>query len=342
MYTFGRAEQRCRALPWTGGRRARGKRATYAMVRTALFDADLAVRCDVSMRDRDVHMTRYAVVTPVRDEAEYIDRTVASMLRQTVTPQRWVVVDDGSTDDTAAIVTRLTADVPWVELVTRQDRGHRSAGTGVMEAFRTGRQRVDDLDWEFLVKLDGDLEFPEDYFELCFAAFNSNAKLGIAGGTLHDVYPDKIVHDSHPGFHVRGATKIYSRACWEGIGGLFDIPGWDTLDEAKANQMGWTTRTLSHPSIYQLRPTGSAAGSWKNWVKNGAAAYRSGYHPAFVLARAGRRLVRPPSIAAPTGLMWGYLTSWIQKVERIDDPELLRYVRTQQWNRLTGKPSMWK
>jgi hypothetical protein len=211
-----------------------------------------------------------------------------------------------------------------------------------MEAFRFGRQRVDDLDWDYLIKLDGDLEFAPDYFEQCFVAFDSDPKLGIAGGTLFDIYPDKIVHDSHPEFHVRGATKIYRRECWDEIGGLFDIPGWDTLDEAKANQMGWTTATLHDPMIFQLRPTGKAAGSWANWVKNGVAAYRSGYHPAFVLARAGRRLIRPPSLTAPAGLTWGYFSSWMQKTERIDDPGLLQYVRAQQRNRLTGGASMWK
>jgi glycosyltransferase involved in cell wall biosynthesis len=285
---------------------------------------------------------RYLVVTPVRDEAEHIGQTIESMMQQTVTPQKWVVVDDGSTDDTAAIVEGLTADVDWIELLKREDRGHRSAGTGVMEAFRSGREHAGSTDWDYLVKLDGDLEFRPDYFERCFAAFDEDPRLGIAGGKLYDVYPDKIVHDSHPKFHVRGATKIYRRACWLDIGGLFDIPGWDTLDEAKANQMGWTTRTLDEPSIYQLRPTGAAAGTWPNWVKNGVAAYRSGYHPAFVMARAGRRLVKPPSVTAPAGLMWGYVRSWVTREDRIDDPDLLAYVREQQWNRLTGSNSMWR
>ena len=287
-------------------------------------------------------MIRYAVITPVRNEAEHISHTIESMLRQTVTPQRWVIVDDGSTDETAAIVERMTIDVSWVELSRREDRGHRSAGTGVMEAFQTGKERLDGLEWDYLVKLDGDLEFDPDYFERCFEAFASDPDLGIAGGKLYDIYPDRRVHDPHPDFHVRGATKIYRRACWEDMGGLFEAPGWDTLDEVKANQMGWKTRTLQQPSIYQLRPTGEAAGGWSNWVKNGVAAYRSGYHPAFVIARAARRLVRPPSVVAPTGLLWGYTSSWITRANRIDDPDLIDYMRTQQWNRLTGRTSMWR
>jgi biofilm PGA synthesis N-glycosyltransferase PgaC len=287
-------------------------------------------------------MDGYVVVTPARNEAEYIGSTVESMLNQTVVPRLWVVVDDGSTDDTAGIVERATADVDWVQLVRRADRGHRSAGTGVMAAFRDGLADVGDIDWEFLVKLDGDLRFEDDYFESCLNGFKSDPTLGIAGGKVYDVYPDRVVYDAHPDFHVRGATKIYRRECWDAIGGLIEAPGWDTLDEVKANQLGWRTRTLPESPIYQLRPTGEAAGTWSNWSKNGAAAYRSGYHPAFVLARAGRRLLRPPSVAAPTALVWGYTKAWLTRIDRIDDPELLRYVKKQQWNRLTGRESMWR
>lgn len=286
--------------------------------------------------------SRYVVVTPVRNEALHITDTITSVLSQTVPPSRWVIVDDGSTDTTASIVEELTGDVAWVQLVRRDDRGHRSAGTGVMQAFRDGMATLADANWDYLVKLDGDLRFSAEYFERCLEQFDADATLGIAGGKLYDIDGDTVTYDSHPAFHVRGATKIYRRGCWDAIGGLIEAPGWDTLDEAKANQTGWTTRTLVDIPLYQLRPTGRAAGSWSNWVKNGVAAYRSGYHPAFVLARAARRTVSPPSVTAPAGLIWGYLRSWLTRVPRIDDPELLRYVRRQQWNRLTRRETMWR
>jgi len=284
----------------------------------------------------------YAVITPARNEARYIERTIDSMLRQTVQPTKWVIVDDGSTDGTARLAEQSLAGAGWVDVVSRPDRGHRSAGTGVVEAFRVGEGHIAGIDWAYLVKLDADVEFEADYFERCLAEFDQDPDLGIAGGTVYDVLGDHTTWEPHPAFHVRGATKIYRRACWEDIGGLIDGTGWDTIDELKANQMGWSTRTLPEIPIYQLRPSGQAAGAWSNWVKNGVAAYRSGYHPAFLLARAGKRLVRPPSIVAPTALIWGYTKSWIQRVDRPNDPELLTFVREQQRNRLLGRDSVWK
>lgn len=284
----------------------------------------------------------YAVITPARNEARYIERTIDSMLHQTVRPTKWVIVDDGSTDDTAQLAEQSIGGAGWIDVVSRPDRGHRSAGTGVIEAFRVGEGHIASIDWAYLVKLDADLEFEEDYFERCLAEFDHDPELGIAGGAVYDVLGDRTIWEPHPAFHVRGATKIYRRACWEDIGGLIDGTGWDTIDELKANQLGWSTRTLRDIPIFQLRPSGRAAGTWSNWVKNGVAAYRSGYHPVFLAARAGRRLVQPPSVVAPMGLIWGYTTAWLRRIERHHDPELLSFVREQQRNRLLGRDSVWR
>jgi poly-beta-1,6-N-acetyl-D-glucosamine synthase len=283
----------------------------------------------------------YAVITPARDEASHIERTIRSMMSQSVPPRRWVIVDDGSTDDTAQRVAEATATVDWIQLVRRPDRGHR-AGKGGVEAFREGESHITDIDWEFLVNLDADLEFDADYFERCIAAFDADPTLGIAGGAVYDVFGDRTAWEPHPVFHVRGATKIYRRGCWDDIGGLIDGTGWDTIDELRANQLGWSTRTLTDVPIYHLRPSGEAAGAWSDWVKNGVAAYRSGYHPAFLFARAGQRLVRPPSVVAPAALVWGYLNAWVRRVDRPYDPELVTFVREQQLNRLLGRDSVWR
>ena len=285
---------------------------------------------------------RYVVITPARNEAERIQHTIDAMADQTVRPATWIVVDDGSTDGTADIVARAAQSHDWITLVSRDDRGHRAAGSGVVEAVNDGFAAVDDNDWEFLVKLDADLSFPSDYFARCFEAFEEDPTLGIAGGTVSniDAEGNRSV-EPHPDFHVRGATKIYRRTCWDQIGGLRAVPGWDTIDEVEANRMGWSTRTLPVP-IDQLRTTGAAAGQWRNWVKNGRAAYLTGYHPLFLGARAASRARRSPYLTAAAGLLWGYGRSLATREDVAVSDATRRYVRSQQMNRLLGRDSIWR
>ncbi len=285
---------------------------------------------------------RYVVITPARNEAANLGATIDSMKRQTVVPLAWYIVDDGSTDETPDMVRAATVDSPWIHLVQRDDRGFRAAGGGVVEAVQAGYDLIEDHSWDFLVKLDADLRFDEDYFASCLGAFADDDALGIAGGTVYNLENGQRVSEPHPSFHVRGATKIYRNACWFEIGGLVAAPGWDTIDELSANMHGWSTRTLTAIPIDQLRTTGDAAGQWSNWVKNGRAAYLAGYHPLFLLARAAKRLVQSPYIVATAGLLWGYGRPAIRREPRQVDAELESYVKKQQWNRLTGKETIWR
>jgi glycosyltransferase involved in cell wall biosynthesis len=285
---------------------------------------------------------RYVIVSPVRDEAEHLAVTAESLVRQTVTPAQWVVVDDGSSDATAEIAQRYADAHPWITLVRRGDRGFRAAGSGVMEAFHDGYDALRVADWDFLVKLDGDVLLRDDYFEQCLTRFDANPRLGIAGGAFHSPDGDGYVEERHPMFHVRGATKIYRRACWDEIGGLIRTTGWDTYDEVKANRLGWETYTFRDLVVLQQRTTGGVAGPWRNAVKNGLAAHIVGYDPLFMVARAGRSLLRPHPFATSGGLLWGYFGAIARKAPRVDDPETIRYTRRQQRNRLLGRESIWR
>ncbi len=284
---------------------------------------------------------RCVVITPARNEVSHLGYTIDAMRSQTVTPLAWYIVDDGSTDGTTAIIEAAEVAVPWIHLVRRPDRGRREAGGGVVEAVVAGIEAVTVDDWEVLVKLDADLTFEPDYFATCLAAFAADPQLGITGGTISNLVAGERISEPHPAFHVRGATKFYRRACWSSIGGLAPVPGWDTIDEVTAHMHGWTTRTLP-VAIDQLRSTGEAAGQWSNWVKNGRAAYLSGYHPLFLMARAVRRMSRPPRVVAPVGLLWGYIRSAARREPRAVDGDVHSFVRSEQLRRLTGRTSMWR
>lgn len=285
---------------------------------------------------------RYVIVTPARDEERFLAQTVQSVAAQTIRPAEWVVVDDGSSDRTGEIADACAADYPWLHVVHRPDRGSRQSGGGVMEAFFDGFRSLKCTDWEFIVKLDGDLTFEPDYFERCFAHFGKNARLGIAGGAIWHYAGGVRRFEAHPRFHVRGATKIYRRACWEAIGGLWPGTGWDTIDEVHANMLGWATRTLPDAEAVHHRVTGSADGGWKDGAKNGRGNYISGYHPVWVLARALRRVFRKPYVTAGCGMLYGYASCYWKPTERVRNRDLIRYVRRQQMNRLLGRPTIWQ
>jgi glycosyltransferase involved in cell wall biosynthesis len=269
------------------------------------------------------------------------------MRLQSVKPLKWVLVDDGSSDRTGALVAEVARQHPWVVAVHRKDRGSRQAGGGVVEAFYDGYACVAKDDWEFIVKLDGDLSFEPDYFERVLHEFHSDRTIGIAGGTCCKIVSGKVVteFEGEPIFHVRGPTKIYRRECFDAIGGLLQAVGWDTVDQIKANMLGWKTVTFPHIRLIHHRPTGGAYGSWANWVKNGLANYISGYHPLFMACKCLKRALARPSadgIVEAVGLWCGYMKGYVRSVPQVSDKTMIRYLRNQQWRTLTLRKSLWR
>ena len=309
----------------------------------------------------------YVIITPARNEEPHLPKTIESVASQTLQPQQWILVNDGSTDDTGRIMDAAARQHSWIKAVHRSDRGFRKSGGGVIEAFYDGYAQLSAANpqpstssrsraphstlssqpstssWDYLVKLDGDLSFNASYFADCFERFEAEPRLGIGGGTICGLI-DGVLSAECPGdppFHVRGATKIYRRACWEAIGGLMKAPGWDSLDELKANMLGWKTSTFRDLKLHQHRQTGAADGSWKNWVKNGRANYITGYHPLFMLFKCFKRTFEAPYRIAALGLLTGFITGYLKREPRVQDKEVIKYVRRQQLNRLTFRESLW-
>ncbi len=286
---------------------------------------------------------KYVIISPVRNEAKYLPLTLESLARQTIRPYRWVIVNDGSTDDTGKIADEAVKQHDWIRVVHCADRGFRQAGGGVIDAFYRGYQLIENESCDYIVKLDGDVSFEQDYFEKCFARFDAEARLGISGGLVCNLRNGVVEAESKidPRFHVRGATKIYRAECWRAIGGLIHAPGWDTLDEVKANMLGWVTCTFDDIKVIHHRPTGAAYGTWRDTVKNGLANYIAGYHPLFMFVKCIRRLVEPPYLIGSAALWCGFLKGYAKRIPQVNDKALIRYFRQQQINRLLGRQSLW-
>lgn len=286
---------------------------------------------------------KYIVVTPARDEESNIGKTIESMVAQTILPARWVIVNDGSTDRTGRIIDQAAQKYSWVRALHRANRGFRKNGGGVVDVFYEGYESIGGETYDFLAKLDGDLSFEADYFEKCLGYFSADPKLGIGGGTVCALAGGALVQEvqGDPPFHVRGATKIYRRACWQAIGGIVRTTGWDTLDEIKANMLGWSTYTFRELKLLQYRKTGGADGLWKNWQKNGLANYISGYHPLFMACKCLKRLFRPPYGIASVALMAGFAKGYFRRIAQVEDKALIQYIRQQQLRRLKLQKSIW-
>jgi len=286
-------------------------------------------------------LTKYCIVTSVRDEQEYIAKTIDSVVAQTTLPVEWIIVNDGSTDGTGCILDRYAAQYPWITALHRENRGFRSTGGGI-DGFVFGFENLRTKNWDFLVNLDGDLSFDQDYFQRCFEHFRLDSRLGIGGGTIYNKIGDSLIIEQAAQFHVRGATKIYRRECWDSLGGMHRGLGWDTIDEVTANMRGWSTRTFPELQLIHYRVTGTARGKWWGFVKDGHADYIVGYHPVFFAAKCLSRLFRPPFLIGSAGLATGFLRGYVQRMPRVENQEFVTFLRRQQSRRLLGLSTIWK
>jgi biofilm PGA synthesis N-glycosyltransferase PgaC len=292
------------------------------------------------VRDR-MHMPRtgasYAIITPARNEGTYLPRTIESLVAQTHRPVEWIIVDDGSTDDTAALVERAAAEHDWIHLVRAPDRGARIVGAGVVEAFNLGLAASRQRDTAFLCKLDADLVLPPDYFERLFGYFAADPRLGIACGPIVEQLGGKAVPLRHNPDMVFGAAKCYRRRCFDEIGGIELSIGWDGIDCYQAMRRGWRTHTIPDPALemLHLRRMGS---SHKNvlhgFVRRGRGLRYNGAHPAWVLANTAYRMFERPYILAGLSFLFGYLDATIRRAPRIPDKGFITYLRHWQLDQL--------
>ena len=251
----------------------------------------------------------YAIVTPVKDEAAHLAGTAESILAQTHRPLQWVIVDDGSSDGTRELADSLAARDPWIAAIDSGAAGQRARGGRVVHAFQPAQEQLGPAH-EFVVKLDGDLSLPPDYFERVASTFARDARAGIVGGRVlvqgrnGEWVPERVGRHT-----VHGAIKAYRAACLDEIGGLRPSMGWDGIDEYAAEARGWKVIPLDGLQVLHHRARGSKQRWWRARVEEGRGAHYMGYRPTFVLVRAGvqnaGRAPARPGRARPAGGLAG-------------------------------------
>lgn len=280
---------------------------------------------------------RYVLISPCRNEAQYMRRTLDSVLAQSLPPTRWVIVDDGSSDATPAILAEYRRRHPCIEVVTRADRGRRAVGPGVIEAFYDGYRRVDPEDYEYLCKLDLDLELPPRYFETLVERMEAEPRLGTCSGKAYIEQDGQRVPEGHGDDTSLGMTKFYRLECFREIGGFVRQVMWDGIDCHRCRMHGWMACSWDEPELRftHLRPMGSSQqGIISGRMRHGFGQYFMGTGPVYMLASALYRLGERPRVVGSLAILWGWLQSAWRREPRYDDPEFRRFLKRYQWRAL--------
>jgi glycosyltransferase involved in cell wall biosynthesis len=279
----------------------------------------------------------YVLITAARNEEKFIEGTIRSVVSQTHLPERWVIVDDGSTDRTPEIAASYVRAYPWIELVRRPQRKDRNFA-GKVQAFNDGLARVQPLDVELIGNLDADVSFGFDHFEFLLERFAEDPLLGVAGTAYTQDGGWDSTRDSFEGQTcVHGACQLFRKECFQEISGYQPSPagGIDWIAVTTARLKGWKTWNYREKRFHHHRIMGTAERSEVGAMFDyGKKDYFLGGSPIWELFRAGYRMSKSPVLFGGIALLLGYCTAAWQRVERPVSPELIRFHRREQMAKL--------
>jgi biofilm PGA synthesis N-glycosyltransferase PgaC len=278
---------------------------------------------------------RLVVIAPCRDEGRYVRTALDSLARQTLQATRIVVVDDGSTDDTPEILEKYRARMPCLRVVRRENRGARAVGPGVIEAFYAGLATVELDEFDYLGKVDLDLDLPERYFEVLVRRMEGDARLGTCSGKPYyeDPATGLLISEGIGDDTSAGMTKLYRVECFRQIGGFVEQVMWDGIDNHRCRMLGWKAASWDDPAIRftHLRPMGSShRGILTGRMRHGFGQYFMGTAPSYMVASAIFRMASRPYIVGGAAMLWGYVRAAVDRAPRYPDEAFRRFLRRYQ------------
>lgn len=284
----------------------------------------------------------YALISPVRDEEEFIEGTIRSVVAQSVKPAIWVIVSDNSRDRTDEIITDYARSHEFIELIRLSHESGRDFASKV-HAFNQAYGNIWHLAFDCAGNLDGDVSLPPDYYERALNEFRSNPRLGIAGGVIYENIKGQYCRQDSSPLHTPGATQLFRRSCLEEIGGYLPLRGGgeDSAADIMARMRGWETRAFEHLRVdHHRRVGGGLGGVLRARFQAGVTDHALGKHPLFVMLKSLRRIGEPPLLLSGLCRLLGFACAWARRAPRMVPHEFVRYVRREQMQRLmlTRKP----
>lgn len=278
------------------------------------------------------------MISPCRDEEQTLERTIACVEAQTLKPTRWIVVDDGSKDRTLEILQNAAKRLPFMRVIHRDDRGFRQLGGGVIDAFNAGLATID-VDYDYIAKVDVDLEFPPTYLERIMTYFDADPNLAAASGKVFRQEGDRRVEEFMIDEMVAGQFKLYRRHCFEEIGRFVAATMWDGIDFHKARMAGFRTASIydADMEITHLRLMGSSDGNvYRGRLRWGRGQWFMGSAFPYILASGLFRAKEKPYVVGGALIIAGYLMGALQGTPRYDDLKFRKGLRKWQYDRLVG------
>jgi glycosyltransferase involved in cell wall biosynthesis len=285
-------------------------------------------------------LEKYVVITPARDEARFIQQTIDSIVSQTVRPEEWVIVDDGSVDETAALALAASTRHPWIKVISLPNRGFRQVGAGTVEAFNAGLQALSTRDYKFLSCVDADIILKPRYFESLLHKFAADPQLGNACGQIYENVRGRLVELREGKEMTYGAIKCWRRECFADIGGLISDASWDAIDCYEAIRLGWRTAKFNDEElrVMHLRQIGSSDKNiFKGWFRRGHSLHFLGAHPLWILASIAFHLASRPFMWGGLCMGAGYVEALLKNRPRYDRPEFIQYLRHWQLRKITAR-----
>ncbi|MGA0942258.1 MAG: glycosyltransferase, partial [Flavobacteriaceae bacterium] len=269
----------------------------------------------------------------------HIERTLNSFVAQHRRPDVLLLVDDSSTDESPKIAAEFAQAYPFIELIHRSGDHSKSPGAKVIQAFNFGLSTLKEYD--LIGKFDADILLPPNYFETCIRAFEQQPDLGMYSGLLYVKRNDQLQYEAIANFdHVRGPLKLYSKSCFQAIGGLISCLGWDSIDTLLAEARGFSVETNPGLIVEHMRPTSDEYATKDYYLKRGESYYQIGYDLFISLMSALKMAWRKRNLSLFILLLRGYSRASQKGLRLVDaqaQRDLLRVRYTKLWSSLAKK-----
>ena len=281
------------------------------------------------------------IITPACNEEEHLPSLIESVLAQSYLPAEWVIVDDGSIDNSSNVIQKAAIKYDWIKYLRHEKTGLRSPGKSVMDAFYFGFNNRDIIDYDIVMKLDADLILPKNYLATIINQLQADSKIGICGGVCLVQKDNTYILEKEANLdHVRGAIKSYRQKCFQDIGGLVKKMGWDTVDEHSARFKGWVVFVLPELKVMHQRSTHQEYGFIKAAFRNGKMLYSIRMDIFLLFGNCIKKSLKQPYLLLGIAMFIGYVSAFFTRYDKIVSKDLGRFIRKYRYEQILKKLSI--